>query len=54
MLYGENIMNNAMEYEGLLADEDHQRLEGWSERAESLVLIIRQIADKLALGTSSL
>ena len=42
------------QYTNLIADEEHERLEGWSERVESLSVIVRQIEDKLALGTSSL
>ena len=42
------------EYSNLLAAEDHGRLEGWSDRAESLAAIVQQIDEKLALGTSSL
>ena len=42
------------QYEGLIAEEDHGRLEGWSDRVESLWLILTQIEEKLALGTSSL
>ncbi len=42
------------QYTNLIADEEHERLEGWSERVESISLIVEQIEDKLALGTSSL
>lgn len=42
------------EYASLLAEEDHGRLEGWSDRVESLALILKQIDEKLVLGTSSL
>jgi hypothetical protein len=42
------------QYAGLIAEEDHGRLEGWADRVESLSLILKQIEDKLALGTSSL
>jgi hypothetical protein len=42
------------EYKSLLAEEDHGRLEGWSDRVESLAAIVQQIDEKLALGTSSL
>jgi hypothetical protein len=42
------------QYASLLADEDHGRLEGWSDRVESLSAILEQIDEKLALGTSSL
>jgi hypothetical protein len=42
------------EYAVLLADEDHERLEGWSDRIELLSTILKQIEAKLALGTSSL
>ena len=42
------------EYASLLAEEDHGRLEGWSDRVDSLSAIVQQIDDKLALGTSSL
>lgn len=42
------------EYAGLIAEEDHGRLEGWADRVESLAMILKQIEDKLALGTSSL
>lgn len=42
------------EYASLLAEEDHGRLEGWSDRVDSLSLILMQIDEKLALGTSTL
>ena len=42
------------QYANLIADEEHERLEGWSERVESISVVVRQIEDKLALGTSSL
>jgi hypothetical protein len=42
------------QYEGLIAEEDHGRLEGWADRVESLSQILQQIEEKLALGTSSL
>lgn len=42
------------QYSSLLANEDHGRLEGWSDRVDSLSEIVRQIDEKLALGTSSL
>jgi hypothetical protein len=42
------------EYASLLAEEDHERLAGWSDRVELLALIVQQIEDKLARGTSSL
>ena len=42
------------QYAILLADEDHGRLEGWSTRVESLLAIVQQIDEMLALGTSSL
>jgi len=42
------------EYAALLAEEDHGRLEGWSDRVEMLSMIVRQIDEKLALETSSL
>ena len=42
------------EYASLLAEEDHGRLEGWSDRVESLSMILRQIDEKLEVGTSSL
>ena len=42
------------QYASLLAEEDHGRLEGWSDRVESLSAIVKQIDEKLALGTSSL
>ena len=42
------------EYASLLAEEDHGRLEGWSDRVDLLALILEQIEEKLALGTSSL
>ena len=42
------------EYASLVAEEDHGRLEGWSDRVESLLVILKQIEEKLALGTSSL
>ena len=42
------------EYANLLQEEDHGRLDGWSERVESLSAVLGQIDDKLALGTNSL
>jgi hypothetical protein len=42
------------QYEGLIAEEDHGRLEGWADRVDSLSQILQQIEGKLALGTSSL
>jgi len=42
------------EYATLLAEEDHGRLEGWSDRVEMLSMIVRQIDEKLTLETSSL
>jgi hypothetical protein len=42
------------QYVGLLAEEDHARLEGWADRAELLSMIVQQIDEKMALGTSSL
>lgn len=42
------------QYSTLLEDEDHGRLEGWSDRIESLSAIVKQIDEKLELGTSSL
>ena len=42
------------EYAALAAEEDHGRLEGWSDRVDALLAIVRQIEEKLALGTSSL
>ena len=42
------------QYEGLIAEEDHGRLEGWAERVEALSQVLQQIEEKLALGTSSL
>ena len=42
------------EYARLLAEEDHGRLEGWSDRVDLLSTILAQIDEKLALGTSSL
>jgi len=42
------------EYEGLIVEEDHGRLEGWSERVEALSAILKEIEEKLARGTSSL
>jgi hypothetical protein len=42
-----------VEYAVLLAEEDHERLEGWSDRVELLSTILKQIEAKLALGTSS-
>jgi len=41
------------EYASLLADEEHERLAGWSERVESLSIILSGIEETLALGTSS-
>ena len=42
------------EYAGLLAEEDHARLEGWADRMEVLSTIVKQIDEKRALETSSL
>jgi len=42
------------EYAALIAEEDHGRLEGWSDRVEALSMILKGIDEKLALGTSSL
>jgi len=42
------------EYAALLAEEDHGRLEGWSERVEMLSMIVRQIDERLALELSNL
>ena len=42
------------EYAALLAEEDHGRLEGWSERVEMLSMIVKQIDERLALEMSSL
>ena len=42
------------EYAGLIAEEDHERLEGWSYRVELLSMIQKEIEDRLAVGTSSL
>ncbi len=42
------------EYAALLEEEDHGRLDGWSDRVESLSAILGQIDDKLTLGTNSL
>ena len=42
------------QYATLLEEEDHGRLDGWSDRVESLLVIVGQIDDKLALGTNSL
>ena len=40
------------QYENLLEDENHERLEGWSERADALLAILQQIDETLALATS--
>jgi hypothetical protein len=40
------------QYAGLLADEDHERLEGWSDRVDALSAILQQIDDKLAAATA--
>jgi hypothetical protein len=42
------------EYANLLAEEDHERLDGWSERVDSLSQILTRLEEKLALGTSTL
>jgi hypothetical protein len=42
-----------VQYQSLLEDEDHQRLEGWSERVEALSTILRQIDETLALSPTS-
>ena len=42
------------QYAGLLADEDHGRLEGWADRVATLSIILAQIEEKLELGTSRL
>lgn len=39
------------QYAGLLADEDHGRLDGWTERVELLSAIVDQIDAQLATGT---
>jgi len=43
-----------VEYAALIAEEDHGRLEGWSDRVEALSMILKEIEARLALGTSSL
>jgi hypothetical protein len=40
------------QYETILEDEDHGRLEGWSDRVEMLSTIIQQLEEKLALPTT--
>jgi hypothetical protein len=42
------------QYASLLSEEDHERLDGWADRVESLSTILQEIDDKLARGTSSL
>lgn len=37
------------QYAGILQDEDHERLEGWSDRVEMLSTILQQMEEKLAL-----
>lgn len=41
------------QYANLLEDENHERLEGWSERVETLLAIVQQIDGTLALDTSA-
>jgi hypothetical protein len=41
------------QYEGLVEAEDHERLEGWSDRVDALSTIVRQIEDTLALRSQS-
>lgn len=42
------------QYANLLADEDHERLEGWADRVDVLSAIVEQMDQRLALGTTSL
>ena len=42
------------QYANLLEDEDHQRLEGWADRVDVLSVIVEQMDQRLALGTTSL
>ena len=42
------------EYASLLAEEDHERLEGWADRVEALSMILTGIEEKLAVGVSKL
>jgi hypothetical protein len=38
------------QYAGILAEEDHERLKGWSERVEILSTIVKQIDEALAVA----
>ena len=40
------------QYQDILQDEDHGRLDGWADRVEMLSIIVRQLEDKLALPTT--
>ncbi|HEX2542854.1 MAG TPA: hypothetical protein VHM00_17450 [Caldimonas sp.] len=40
------------QYEAILEDEDHGRLEGWSDRVDMLSTIVQQLQEKLALPTA--
>ena len=42
------------EYASLLAEEDHERLEGWADRVEALSTILTGIEETLAGGISRL
>jgi len=42
------------QYVGLLAEEDHARLEGWADRVEMLAMIVQQLDATMAPGSSSL
>ncbi len=42
-----------VQYQSLLEDEDHQRLEGWADRVEVLSTIVRQIDETLAYRLDS-
>lgn len=42
------------QYANLIADEDHERLEGWADRVDALSVILDLMDQKLALGTTSL
>ena len=41
------------QYAILLEDENHERLEGWSERVDALLAIVQQIDETLALATAA-
>ena len=40
------------QYASILEDEDHERLDGWSDRVEMLSTILQQMEEKLAIPTT--